>query len=109
MSPDPEELARFVRVEPPAELDAWMRARLRAAVTEHARATADGAATSSSATPDGALHARAPEPSRATPARVPVSIPLAERLVLALGAVACAVQASGLVIRIVWSALTLGR
>jgi hypothetical protein len=87
MSPDPllsrdtEELARFARVEPPAELDAWVRAQLRAAVAERAHATP----------------------------RVPASMPLAERLALAVGALACGVQASGFVLRAVWNVLSLGR
>jgi hypothetical protein len=36
-------------------------------------------------------------------------MPLAERLALAVGAVACGVQASALVLRVVWNALSLGR
>jgi len=112
LSPDTEDLARFARVEPPAELDAWVRARLRAAVAEHAPAA------SSAAVPVSARNERSygvsPEPSRAplprrVPARVAASVPLVERLALAVGAVACGVQASGFVLRVVWNALSLGR
>jgi hypothetical protein len=124
MSPDPllsrgtEELARFARVEPPAELDAWVRARLRAAVGEHAPAAASAAGLLLSGppltgTPRSARsepsNGVSPEAARTVPARVPVAVPLVERLALAVGAVACGVQASGFVVRLLCSVLTLGR
>lgn len=116
LSPDPEELARFARVEPPPELDAWMRDRLRAAVAQQATR---GSSTAALRMSQPAVSARdeplgvAPEPrrsdpSRLTPARA-AAVPFVERLALGVGAVACGVQASSLVIRMVWSALTLGR
>lgn len=85
MSADPEQLARFAHVEPPPALDAWVRSRLEDAVAARAR--------------------RTPAPAHSTRARVPQSIPLAERVALAVGFVACSVQASGFVLRWVWSAL----
>jgi hypothetical protein len=123
MPPDLEQLARFARVEPPADLDAWVRARLRAAVIEHAPAAPSGAGLPSSGLPSSGLpssarrepsHGVSPEPSRAlsarrAPARTAASVPLVERLALAVGAVACGIQASGLVVRVLWSVLTLGR
>jgi hypothetical protein len=120
MSPDPKQLARFARVEPPAELDAWVRAKLRASVTERCaavseRAGADDDATERFAARSGTgLLGRASEPSEARPTRARASraaapVPFIERVVLATGAVACGIQASGFVLRLVWSALTLGR
>jgi hypothetical protein len=116
MSPDLDELARFAHVEPPAQLDAWVRARLRAAVAERAADGASGAVAprSALAAPSEPCHGVSREPSRAAasrtmPARTPVAVPLVERVALAVGAVACGVQASGLVIRVLWSVLTLGR
>jgi hypothetical protein len=106
MSPDP--LARLARVEPPAELDAWVRERMRAAVARHAQPTALGAATSAAARDRGGWRARAGEPARTT-TRVPASMPLAERLALGVAVVAYGVQASGFVLRAVWNALSLGR
>ncbi|HTV20344.1 MAG TPA: hypothetical protein VMG12_16790 [Polyangiaceae bacterium] len=91
MSPDPEQLARFASVEPPPELDAWVRARLRAAVAEQARVSA------------------VPRAADTAPARAPVSVPLIERLALAVGIVACGVQASGVLVRVFWTAVMFGR
>jgi hypothetical protein len=115
MSPDPllsrdtEELARFARVEPPAELDAWVRARLRAAVAERAHHARVDVMSGAPAHDDSGLRARSGEPMRTATPRVPASMPLAERLALAVGAVACGVQASGFVLRAVWNVLSLGR
>jgi hypothetical protein len=106
MSPDP--LARLARVEPPPELDAWVRERMRAAVARHAQPAPAGTAARAAAQDPRRSHARAGEPALTTP-RVPASMPLAERLALAVGAVACGVQASGFVLRVVWNALSLGR
>jgi hypothetical protein len=106
MSPDAKQLARFARVEPPAELDAWMRVKLRAAVA--ARAVP---ASASPAMPVGMRRSLprsvSREPSKASPARAPESVPLVERLALAVGVVACGVQASAFVIRLVCAALAL--
>jgi hypothetical protein len=107
MSPDP--LARFARVEPPAELDAWVRERMRAAVAQHAHPAPAGTAARAAAQDPRSSHARAGQPARTAARRVPASMPLAERLALAVGAVACGVQASALVLRVVWSVLSLGR
>jgi hypothetical protein len=107
MSTDP--LARFGRVEPPAELDAWVRERLRAAVAQHALPARAGTAARAAAHGRGSSPARTAEAARATTARVPAPMPLAERLALAAGAVACGVQASALVLRVVWNVLSLGR
>lgn len=85
---DLEALGQLARVEPPAELDAWVRAKLRAAVAEQAPV---------------------PAGSRANPPLAPVSVPLGERLALAIGTVACGVQVSAFVLRMIWSALSLGR
>lgn len=92
MSVDPEQLARFATVEPPPELDAWVRGRLRAAVTDPARG--------------GPAAQRA---SDTAPEQVPVAVPLVERLTLAVGILACGVQASGVLVRIFWHAVMLGR
>jgi hypothetical protein len=109
MPPDP--LARFARVEPPAELDAWVRERMRAAVAQHAQPARAGTAARATALDHGRSrsHARAGQPARTATSRVPASMPLAERLALAVGAVACGVQASALVLRVVWNVLSLGR
>ena len=109
MSPDPEQLARFARVEPPAELDAWVRSRLRAAVAEHSPAAASAAVPRSEPSCGASPEPSRAVPSRWVPARSPASVPLVERLALTVGAVACGVQASSLVLRMVWSVLTLGR
>lgn len=106
---DTEELARFARVEPPAELDAWVRAQLRAAVAERAHPTQVDAMGRAPAHDENGLHARSGEPMRTATPRVPASMPLAERLALAVGALACGVQASGFVLRAVWNVLSLGR
>jgi hypothetical protein len=107
MSPDP--LARFARVEPPAELDAWVRERMRAAVARHAQPALAGAAARATVQDHGRSHADAGQPARTATSRVPVSMPLAERFALAVGAVACGLQASALVLRVVWNVLSLGR
>jgi hypothetical protein len=107
MPPDP--LARFARVEPPAELDAWVRERMRAAVAQHAPLARAGTAAGAAALDHGRSHARAGQPAPPATSRVPASMPLAERLALAVGAVACGVQASALVLRVVWNVLSLGR
>jgi hypothetical protein len=104
MPTDREKLARFAHVQPPAELDAWVRARLRAAVAEQA----PDAATAAAPRPMGADPSSLPrDPSRARPVAAPV--PLLERLALTVGAVACGVQASAFLLRMVWNALSLGR
>lgn len=107
MSPDP--LARFARVEPPAELDAWVRERMRAAVAQHAQPARAATAAGAAAQDHRRSPARAGEAARATTPRTAASMPLAERLALAAGAVACGVQASALVLRVVWNVLSLGR
>jgi hypothetical protein len=107
MTPDP--LARFGRVEPPAELDAWVRERLRAAIAQHPQPARAGTAARAATQGHQSSPARAGEAGRATTTRVPASMPLAERVALAVGAVACGVQASALVLRVVWTALSLGR
>jgi hypothetical protein len=105
MSTDRVELARFAHVEPPAELDAWVRTRLRAAIAEQAPDAAIAAAPRSMAAEQPSSLPR--DPSRARP--VAVQVPLVERLALAVGAVACGVQASAFLLRMVWTALSLGR
>ena len=132
MSPDPEQLARFVRVEPPAELDAWVRSRLRAAVAERAPDGASAPVVRAAGLRSAAAPSRSPlpmsapstlaesscgvspersevVPARGVPARAPASVPLVERLALSVGAVACGIQASGLLVRLLCSVLTLGR
>lgn len=106
MSTDRDRLARLAHVEPPPELDAWVRTRWRAALAEHAR---DAASAAAAPTP---MRADAPsslprDPSRAM--RAAVRVPIGERLALTVGAVACGVQASAFLLRMVWSALSLGR
>jgi hypothetical protein len=103
MSTDLERLARWANVEPPAELDAWVRTRLRAAVAQQAPAAASATAKSGRAAPSSLSRDR----SRALPAAA--RVPRVERLGLAVGAVACGVQGSAFLLRLVWSALSLGR
>lgn len=74
-------LSRLARVEPPAELDALVRGRLKAVVLER-RAAAEGA-------------------PHAPPARA-ANVPLAERCIYAVGLVAYGTQAVSILARVVW-------
>lgn len=82
MDSELEGLQRLARVEPPPELDALVRGRLRSAVLERAAA-------------ESASQASAPS-SRAA------DVPLAEWCVYAIGLLAYGTQAVSILARVVW-------
>jgi hypothetical protein len=79
-----EGLSRMARVEPPPELDALVRGRLRTAVLER-RAAAQGVATMG-----------------APASRAAANVPLVERCVYAVGLLAYGTQAVSILERVVW-------
>ena len=93
MSAEIDALARMARVEPPAELDALVRGRYRAAVLEQRRFA----------------RSRVTASAPASRARLAASVPLAERCAYALGLLAYGAQASGFAAHWVWHVLTSGR
>jgi hypothetical protein len=83
MERDLEGLSRLARVEPPPELDALVRGRLRAAVLER-RALAQGA------------------PAMSAPASRAADVPFVERCVYAVGLLAYGTQAVSILARVLW-------